>query len=506
VDKMSQKSIIIIGAGLAGLSAGCYAQMNGYNAHIFEHHAVPGGLAATWKRKDYVIEGGIHFIMGHKSGTEFHKIFSELGTAQTNYFVDMKVYGRFIDEESGKTLVIGKDIDKLEKDLKAFSPEDSHIIDDLLASVRGLQGQDLSNAGMSKPPELTGIIDQLKDMWHMRGLLKYFTGRYAKSVVEYVKEIKDPFVRKAIEYLFLPSAPVWFISMILAMLAEGQMALLERGSFEFISPIEKRFKGLGGQITYKSTVEEIIVENNHAVGVKLKNGEEYRADYVVSACDGYNTIFNMLKGKYTDNEIKHRYDTWQVGGALIMVSYGVAREFPDEPPYSILNLQEPFYIGEQKIDGFMVRHYNYSKFFAPPGKSVVQIELEGDWDYWNNLRNQDKTKYFDEKKRIASEVLKRLENIYPGISSKVEVTDVATPYTTWRYTFNHKGSYMGWLLTPELIMVQTKRTLPGLKTFYMAGQWAVSAGGVPTAIYSGRHAIQIICHNDKKDFITSLPT
>ncbi|UCE39371.1 MAG: NAD(P)/FAD-dependent oxidoreductase [Thermoplasmata archaeon] len=61
-----EKSIIIIGAGIAGLSAGCYARMNGYQSHIFEHHTRPGGVAATWKRKDYIIDGGIHWLMGNK--------------------------------------------------------------------------------------------------------------------------------------------------------------------------------------------------------------------------------------------------------------------------------------------------------------------------------------------------------------------------------------------------------------------------------------------------------
>ena len=50
---MFEKSIII-GAGLAGLSAGCYAQMNGYRSHIFEHHAVPGGVAALYSGRHVI--------------------------------------------------------------------------------------------------------------------------------------------------------------------------------------------------------------------------------------------------------------------------------------------------------------------------------------------------------------------------------------------------------------------------------------------------------------------
>jgi phytoene dehydrogenase-like protein len=48
---MGNKKVIIIGAGIAGLSAGCYLQMNGYDTEIFELHNIPGGLCTGWKRK-----------------------------------------------------------------------------------------------------------------------------------------------------------------------------------------------------------------------------------------------------------------------------------------------------------------------------------------------------------------------------------------------------------------------------------------------------------------------
>ncbi|MGD8736147.1 MAG: NAD(P)-binding protein, partial [Anaerolineae bacterium] len=44
---MDLETVIVIGAGLAGLSAGCFAQMNGYRSRIFEHHSRPGGVAAA---------------------------------------------------------------------------------------------------------------------------------------------------------------------------------------------------------------------------------------------------------------------------------------------------------------------------------------------------------------------------------------------------------------------------------------------------------------------------
>ncbi len=50
-----------------------------------------------------------------------------------------------------------------------------------------------------------------------------------------------------------------------------------------------------------------------------------------------------------------------------------------------------------------------------------------------------------------------------------------------------------------------KKTLPGLDRFYMAGQWVEPGGGIPSAAFSARSVIQIICKRDRKPFQTSVP-
>ena len=82
---------------------------------------------------------------------------------------------------------------------------------------------------------------------------------------------------------------------------------------------------------------------------------------------------------------------------------------------------------------------------------MIQPSFEADWDYWNALQS-DRPRYEAEKERIAGEVLHRLEAHYPGLSAQVEMTDVATPYTTWRYTRNWRGAYEGWLPTGPQLM------------------------------------------------------
>jgi phytoene desaturase len=501
---MEKKKVIIIGAGLAGLTAGCYAQMNGFRSQIFEHHTVPGGVAAAWERQGYLIDGGIHLMMGHKPGTALHQVLKDLGAGDPSLYVDMGSYGRFIHQVSGIDLVISGDLDRLASELKKLAPEDSVAIDQVINGAKAFQGLNLSSFGMSQPPELTSRFSQLRELWQMRPAMKYFSGRYSRKILDFVKHLKTPWLKDFFCSLFLPESPVWFIMMILALVTDKQCGFLARGCRDFVLAIERHYKELGGEATYQATVDKILVENNRAIGIKLTDGREYRADYIISSGDSYNTIFNLLEGRYVNDKIKKRHETWALSRPFLTVSYGVAREFPDDNPFTTIILSEPVIIGGETVKTLFVRILNYGGNFAPAGKTELQVEVETSFDYWYNLQSEDRAGYDREKERVAKEFLSSVESYYPGLSLQVEVVDVATPYTTWRYTMNRKGAWGAWLMSSAIIMERIERKLPGLKNFYMAGQW-VMCGGVPPSLFSGRHAIQLICDDERRRFATSVP-
>jgi phytoene dehydrogenase-like protein len=81
---------------------------------------------------------------------------------------------------------------------------------------------------------------------------------------------------------------------------DGQLGLLRGGSRAFVDGIEQRYLGLGGTISYRSTVEEILVDHGRAVGIRLADGTVHRADAVISAADGRSTIFTLLRGRFLD--------------------------------------------------------------------------------------------------------------------------------------------------------------------------------------------------------------
>ena len=79
VQPSKRNTIAIIGAGMGGLAAGIYGQVNGYKTQIFEMHTVPGGQCASWKRKGYTFDACIHHLFGCNPETRVHALWRELG-------------------------------------------------------------------------------------------------------------------------------------------------------------------------------------------------------------------------------------------------------------------------------------------------------------------------------------------------------------------------------------------------------------------------------------------
>jgi len=505
---MAKKSIIIIGAGLAGLAAGCYAQMNGYRTRIFEQHTRPGGVCTAWKRKGYTIDGCIHWLMGARPGCAFHDLYHEVGALEGNRLIPLDRLTRSVDQASGQSLDITADLDRLAADMRAISPGDGPLIDELMGVARAFQGFD---PPANVPQELMGPLAGLQKTWQMRRWLKELR-RYNVPVAEFAGRFQHPFLRWAVANVFVPEMPVTLLCVLLAQLAEGKLATVEGGSLEFALAVARRYVELGGQIVYGAPVQKILVEEagrrrDRAIGVRMAPATagapaaagEHRADVVISAADGHSTLFGMLGGRYADPETRSRYETWPLFPPIVTVSYGVGRAYPGHPTGNMVRLERPLSIAGQTVEHLSCRIHQ-GPTFAPPGKAVVQAAFTTDFDYWNDLQQADRARYDAEKARVAGQVLERLESFLPGISAAVEMRDVATPYTLYRYTRNYRGAFEGWLMTPEHLGQALPQTLPGLENFYMAGQWVEPGGGVPTVLGSGRQVVQLICHHDKVPF------
>lgn len=152
------KKIIIIGAGIAGLSTGCYGQKNGFETEIFEMHNLPGGLCTSWKRKDYLFDGCIHWLMGARPGTTFYKYWTEIGALDGLDFYTHKIQ-RQVENKLGQKFISYSDVDLLEKELLNISLEDKDLILELTSAVRKLKDFDVP---VDIPTDMYSLGDKIK--------------------------------------------------------------------------------------------------------------------------------------------------------------------------------------------------------------------------------------------------------------------------------------------------------------------------------------------------------
>ena len=127
--------------------------------------------------------------------------------------------------------------------------------------------------------------------------------------------------------------------------------------------------------------------------------------------------------------------------------------------------------------------------------------ISTDYDWWAKRGAE----YQRAKELAADIVLDCLDQYVPNLKTNVRMTDMATPLTYWRHSRAWRGAFEGWLPGTNALK-HVPKALPGLERFYMAGQWVEPGGGVPTALMSGRHVVQLICAALEREFVPPRPS
>lgn len=388
----------------------------------------------------------------------------------------------------------------------AISPADAELTREFIDLIFG---PDMMKAGSLKPSELKNIFDKVKTMVAILPLIGIFR-KYGKiTVQEFAARFKDPFLREAVR-MFI-DAPGWPMPQFPMVVMAGfiRSGVIEAGtplggSQQVVFHIADLYKKLGGEIHLKSRVTELIIENNRAVGIRLNDGTEHRADTVIWAGDGHTLIFDILGGKYMNDKIRDMYENWMPVKPMVHVMLGVNRDLSAEPHRIIFELDQSITIAGREHRWMCMIHHCFDPSMAPAGKSAVEVWFDTEYNYWEELA-RDKEKYKAEKQRIAEFSIAELEKRWPGFASQVEVTDVPTPATYKSYTGNWQGSPDGWYMTPDnMSRMEPLRSLPGLEGLLMVGQWTSTFTGTVIAALSGRQVIQLMCRKEGKKFVTQI--
>jgi len=439
----------------------------------------------------------LHWLVGTSKGA-FNEIWKETNVINNETeIIDHEVHSQIFDKDRNE-FVIYTNIERWEKYLIEIAPEDSKTIRRMC--------KDMRKSALLEPftlsPELRNPLDYIRIIPVMLPIINMVRKFGRLTCKEYFdklgfksEKIKSVFYALYGERNF---SALMFIFM-LGWFNQKNAGYIKGGSFHLAQRMVEKFEGLGGKILYKKKVEKISVENNIARGVILTDGTKISADYVISAADGYTTIYKMLEGKYLSKKIDFAYKNWELFTPIVQVSFGINKVIKYASPI-IINTSKDIKIGRTKLDyGYSVMNYSYDSTMAPEGKTSIVMRFESPWKLWENLEGGE---YENEKLQIEKDATGFLELEYPGIAPFIEVIDVATPKTDVRYTGVKDGAYEGFIPSRENMMKSLDMQLPKLKNFLMAGQWLFPGGGLPPSAQSGKWTIQLICKKEKQKFIS----
>lgn len=501
----NKKTIVIIGGGVSGLSAAVYAGKKGFNAIVLEKEPSVGGLCTGWYRKGRYIDGCIHWLTGTLKNTFLYDMWRNVGAFENDDdIIQLDSWGQL--EYKGQRVTFWRDIDKAEKEWIELSSVDKKHIKKFFRMVRDFSKVELP---FDIPVELLNLGQLMRVA---RDTIKVWPSYFLTmkmSCEQFAKKFKNEALRWALTHVQPGPGNLYSMLFSYSTVVTGDGGIPKGGSKPMVERMKSTVEELGGQIRLRSEVEKILIKKNKAYGVLLKNGEIIEGDYVISCMDPCYVTTNMLSDykkpmlllpsfykRYTQPN-KHQTPSCCVFTYLV-------EDMPDiVSPFSFEC--DPFTVSGETITHLTIRSYAYDKeTYVKDNKTVVEFLIDQyatDFDYWENLYKNDKSGYRAKKEELAHLIMNRTIQKIPELEGKMECIDVFTPMTLTRYTNTSRGAYMGFMFNKNAMLWSHNGRLPGLKNFFLSGQWLMCPGGVPTAMMQGMFSIQRICKEEKRKFL-----
>ena len=492
---MKMKKIVIIGGGIAGLSAGVYGLLAGYEVSIYEKNKIAGGECMGWNRKGYHIDNCIHWLTGTKKGTELRKVWETVGAlSPDSEFADTQAF--YTSCVGNQRATLWNDLERTEKELLELAPEDEVEIRKFIEHVRYAQSCEVPS---KKPMDMMGIRDYIemgKGMVDMPKVMK----EYGEIDLE---DLSGRFQNPVLKKLFCDYLPKEYTASSFLVsygtMTCGNGAIPAEGSLAMTNRMVKRFKELGGTLFCDAPVRRILINKKKACGIELENGEQIGADYVISAADTRVLFEKFIGDNYMDKGWREVYSDAKrfplTSGFQIAYAIDLANYHENDTVFFDC---APFMIGENKVERISVKSFEYEKTFAPEGKTVLQanvVQSDDDFAFWSSLSKEE---YKKKKEELIGIMTDRIVAQFPELEGKIECLDCWTPMTYSRYCNAYHGAYMSFITKKQEKAFRVKGTVKGISNLYIASQWINAPGGLPVAVVAGKFAVQRILKKEHK--------
>ncbi len=318
--------IIIIGSGFGGLGAAArIASHPGYEVEIFEQRDKPGGRGYVYEINGFQFDGGPTVIT---APFMFDEIFALSGRKREDYvqFVPCNPFYRIFDH-TGRAFNYNGDPDFILGQIEQWSPEDKVGYQKFIATTKAIFEKGFLELA-DKP--FSQISDMLRIIPDLVKLQSY------KTVYQYVAQfIKSDFLRRCFSFHPLlvggnPFDTTSIYAMIHYLEREWGVFFAMGGTGALVRALVRLIEELGGQVHLNAPVQEILVENQRTVGVRLADGSIHKADYVVSDAEAAYTYLHLIKPEHRRHNSDARYKTWtRYSMSLFVIYFGTKRRYLD---------------------------------------------------------------------------------------------------------------------------------------------------------------------------------
>jgi prolycopene isomerase len=489
---MSEKyDVIIIGAGIGGLTAGAILARNGKKVLVLEKNPVVGGYAVCFKRKGFVFDASLHMINGCNPDGPTYSIFKKCGIANKiqllkppyiyrSIFPDIDIripqnnIPQYINILTKRFPLEQDGIIRLFKEMSRVFYEGNKFIYSKLPFYMELIYAPIKYRKLFlyvyKPYQI--MLDSFLKDEHLKAIISQLWGYYGLPPTKL-----NSFYFSYAWYDFLHNGAYY----------------LKGGSQALTDALIEVIKENRGELKTNRDVDKIIIVNKVAKGVRVNKKEQFFADVIISNVDATKTFKFLVGEEWLPKSFIKKINRMNPSISIFQIYLGLNLNLkrsnindyeifinPDYDPNS--QYQACINNDMGKVFIALTLYSNIDTDIAPKGKSVVGITTLSGYDFWANLSPEE---YRSTKEIMANLLINRVEKVIPHLSSCIEVKEVATPLTMERYTSNSKGAVYGWSQIVSQSGIRRMDSNTPIKNLYLASAWCRPGGGIVGVMYAG---------------------
>ncbi len=487
------KKVIIIGAGLGGLSAAIRLAALGFSVEIYEKNGNAGGKVNHFESAGFSFDTGASLLtMTHV----FRELFEAAGRRLEDYleFVSLEPICRYAWTD-GTRFEASVDLAKTEEAIVSIEPKD----------VKGFRRYLADSKRKFEVAEKTFLKFSLGDL---PGLIrpKYFRDLMAISSVSTLSAHNKKYFRsRKLRQLFDRFAtyngsspdqvPATF-----ALIPWVEFGLgawyVKGGIYRIPIAFEKLARELGVKFRFDSEVQKITVENGAATGLKLKNGEFARADFVVANSDAIETYRSLVSEKDRPHFSNKRIEGTEPSCSAFVLLIGTRKKFPQLAHHNIFFSDD--YKSEFKAI-FKERRpaQNPTIYVCATSRTDATQAPENSENLFilvNAPSTSKATDWSREAKDYRDRIVRKLEEFgLTGLENSIAVEEIITPTDLEKKYLSNRGSIYG--VSSNGIFsafMRPPNQARDVENLYFSSGSAHPGGGMPLVLISGKIVSELI--------------